>query len=79
MFGSDWYMLANHEDHDRFLDEYGGHYRDAFGDALTDAFLGANALRFLGLDDPANRNHQRLLAGHERFAPDNVPSWLVSP
>ncbi len=78
MFGSDWYMLASQQDHDEFLDRYEESYRAEFGDELTNAFLGTNALRFLGFDDPENQNNQRLRARYRRFAPDNVPSWLAS-
>ncbi len=79
MFGSDWYMLASHKEHDEFLNRYEEHYRNAFGDQRAEAFLGGNALRFLGFDDPTNENNRRLRARYERFAPDNLPTWLASP
>ena len=77
MFGSDWYMLAAMPEADRFLTTYRTAYRKAFGAANTRRFLGTNALRFLGFDDPGNPNAQRLRTRYECHAPANVPAWLA--
>jgi hypothetical protein len=75
MFGTDWFMLAILPEHDQFLQRYEQLYRDAFGAAATDAFLGGTALRFLGFDDPGNRNAQRV---RRRYAGLDVPDWLAT-
>jgi predicted TIM-barrel fold metal-dependent hydrolase len=75
MFGSDWYMLAILPDHEQFLVSYEQAYRDRFGAARTDAFLGANALRFLGFDDPGNANNQRV---RDRYNGHDLPDWLAT-
>lgn len=77
MFGSDWYMVAIHPEHDRFLDQYEEAYRDAFGDDATDAFLGGTAMRFLGLDDAGSGNSKRLAARYAKYAPGREPDWLL--
>ncbi len=76
MYGSDWFMLAIHPQHERFLSAYRELF-GRFGAERTARFLGANALSFLGFDDPSNKNAQRLLARYERFAPDRTPTWLA--
>ncbi|HSK24482.1 MAG TPA: amidohydrolase family protein [Egicoccus sp.] len=75
MFGTDWFMLAILPEHDQFLDRYDELYRAAFGDEATEAFLGGTALRFLGFDDPANANAQRV---RRRYAGLDVPDWLAA-
>jgi predicted TIM-barrel fold metal-dependent hydrolase len=75
MFGTDWYMLAILPEHDQFLDRYEQAYRDRFGDARTEAFLGANALRFLGFDDAGNANNRR---ARDRYRGQALPDWLAS-
>ncbi|MGI5176856.1 amidohydrolase family protein [Dactylosporangium sp. CA-152071] len=76
MYGSDWYMLALYPDDDLFLERYLTLFA-GFGDEARDAFSGRNALRFLGFDDPQNRNAQRLSQRYERYAPANVAAWLA--
>ncbi|MGH8827480.1 MAG: amidohydrolase family protein, partial [Jiangellaceae bacterium] len=77
MYGSDWYMVAIHPAHDRFLERYRALFEQHFGAAATARFLGGNALSYLGFDDASNKNAQRLLARYRRFAPDRVPVWLA--
>jgi predicted TIM-barrel fold metal-dependent hydrolase len=78
MYGSDWFMLAILPEHERFLAHYRSLYDETMGDpAATAEFMGGAALRFLGFDDPGNRNRRRLRARYERYAPDRVPSWLA--
>lgn len=52
-------------------------YRARFDGAATDEFLGGNALRFLGFDDAANNNAQRLRARYEEHARHHLPDWLA--
>jgi predicted TIM-barrel fold metal-dependent hydrolase len=75
MFGSDWYMLAIQPEHDQFLDRYEQAYRNRFGAERTDAFLGANALRFLGFDDAGNANNRRV---RDRYNGHDLPDWLAT-
>lgn len=78
MFGSDWYMEALHPKADEFLSAYEdffGHW----GDEAKRGFLGRRALRFLGFDDPTNKNNQRLRARYDAFAKDRMPDWLSQP
>jgi predicted TIM-barrel fold metal-dependent hydrolase len=78
MYGSDWFMVALLPDHERFLATYRSLYRARFGISRTRRFLGRNALRFLGFDDPGNKNAQRLAAFYARHAPGREPAWLAS-
>jgi hypothetical protein len=74
MFGTDWFMVASHRDHESFLDRWSDDYRAAFPDD-ADRFLGGAALSFLGFDDPQNRNRARLRARYEQHG-HAVPAWL---
>jgi predicted TIM-barrel fold metal-dependent hydrolase len=77
MYGSDWFMLALHPEYEDFLDAYERLLRERFGPELTSAFLGGNARKFLGFDDPMNQNAKRLLRRYETFAESRVPAWLA--
>ena len=78
MFGSDWYMVAIHPEHDRFLDQYEDAYQATFkDDKATDAFLGGTAMRFLGLDKASSGNSKRLADRYARYAPGKEPDWLL--
>lgn len=77
MYGSDWFMLALAPEHERFPAAYQRLFSDRFGGPATDAFRGGNALRFLGFDDPGNRNAVRLRQRYERYAPHRLPDWLA--
>jgi predicted TIM-barrel fold metal-dependent hydrolase len=80
MYGTDWFMEAIHPQPERFLQSYRAAYDRHFGDrAATARFMGDNALRFLGFDDPANKNAVRLRARYDRFAPGQAPAWLAGP
>ncbi|TDO69278.1 amidohydrolase family protein [Kribbella sp. VKM Ac-2571] len=76
MFGSDWYMVASHLDFEHFLTRVRAAYLAKFPDQL-DSFMGSAALTFLGFDDPANANNQRV---RERYAAYGVtpPAWLAA-
>ncbi len=76
MYGSDWYMVALHPHSEQFLQTYRNLFEERFGGELTADFMGGNALRFLGFDDPANRNAKRLRARYQEHAPDRMPTWL---
>lgn len=78
LFGTDWYMVALHPEHERFVEEYERLYRAQFGDDATSAFMGRNALSFLGFDDPNNKNAKRVRARYEKYSPDALPDWLGS-
>ncbi len=75
MFGTDWYMLAILPEHEQYLDRYEQAYHERFGDERTTAFMGANALRFLGFDDPGNANNQRVRRRYDDLDP---PDWLAA-
>lgn len=74
MYGSDWYMAARHAGFEGLLDLTREAYAARFGD-LESRFLGGAALSFLGFDDAANHNRQRLV---NRCAALGVepPVWL---
>jgi predicted TIM-barrel fold metal-dependent hydrolase len=76
MWGSDWYMLALHPDHEDFLDDYEEAYRGRFGDERTADFLGSNALRYLGFDDGVNLNARRVARRYEDIG-EPKPDWLA--
>ena len=74
MFGTDWFMLANHPNFEEFYTQVRSAY-DARFSVTTDRFMGGAALRFLGLDDAKNLNNIRV---RERCAAISVaaPAWL---
>jgi predicted TIM-barrel fold metal-dependent hydrolase len=76
MFGTDWYMVASHRDHEQFLDALRDMYQAHFDTGL-DRFMGGAALSFLGFDDPTNLNNQRLHTRYHTlgFTP---PPWLTT-
>lgn len=78
MYGSDWYMLAIYPDNDRFLPTYRGLFEHRFGTDIAAGFMGGTAMRFLGFDDPSNRNTRRLRERYARFAPERTPTWLAT-
>lgn len=78
MFGSDWFMLAGHPEHQLFLSAYRALFDRRFDEPVTTDFLGGNALRFLGFKEGGSRNADRLRAFYARYAPDAVPGWLRS-
>jgi predicted TIM-barrel fold metal-dependent hydrolase len=77
MFGSDWYMVAIHPEHDRFLETYRSAWLAKFGEESTESFLGGAALQFLGFDDPQAGSTRRLRARYKQYAPDRIPAWLA--
>lgn len=76
MFGTDWFMVASHHRYSQFLTEVRDHYGARFPDAL-EAFMGGNALRFLGFDDPKNLNTQRVRSRYQLHSVD-PPAWLAT-
>ena len=80
MFGTDWYMVANHRDFKEFLVEFRSEYGKAFPEnqfpGARDDFMGGNALRFLGFDDSHSKNTQRVV---KRYRDLNaaIPGWLT--
>ncbi len=75
MYGSDWFMLVLLENLDTFLADQEADHQEPNDD--PEGFFGERALRFLGFDDPGNRNAQRLLARYRHYAPHDVPEWLA--
>jgi len=79
MYGTDWFMLAIYPDWEKYLPTYRDLYRAKFDEAATDAFLGGNALCFLGFGDPRNQNNRRLWQRYKKYAPNQMPDWLCRP
>jgi len=79
LYGSDYWMNTLSPGHEGFLDSFRTSIGDRFGAGMRDAFMGGNALRFLGIhgedDGPdfANRNRQRFVAFH---GSQPLPAWL---
>jgi predicted TIM-barrel fold metal-dependent hydrolase len=79
MFGTDWYLEALNPDANQFLTEATNIATAAFpGPNAAADFRGGTALRFLGFDDPGNKNAIRLLARYNKFSAP-VPRWLAQP
>jgi predicted TIM-barrel fold metal-dependent hydrolase len=79
MFGTDWYMEALNPNANQFLTEATNIATAAFtGPNAVANFRGGTALRFLGFDDPKNKNAIRLLARYNKFSAP-VPRWLAQP
>ncbi len=76
MLGTDWYMDVQEPDHEQYVGNYLKAYEAKFGAEATERFHGGNALAFLGFDDPAAQNNQRLRARHAQHAPGQEPDWL---
>lgn len=77
MFGTDWFMVATHRSYEDFLTRF----RDAFGSdfpEFAEGFMGGVALRFLGFDDPTNKNNRRLRDRYTEHGFDQPP-WLRTP
>ena len=79
MFGTDWYLEALNPNANQFLAEATNIATAAFtGPNAAADFRGGTALRFLGFDDPKNKNAIRLLARYNKFSAP-VPRWLAQP
>jgi predicted TIM-barrel fold metal-dependent hydrolase len=76
MLGTDWYMDVQEPNHEDYVGNYLKAYENKFGTDATKRFYGRNALDFLGLGDPANKNNQRLRAYYAEHAPGREPDWL---
>jgi predicted TIM-barrel fold metal-dependent hydrolase len=77
MYGTDWFMLAIKPRHEKYLDDYESLFKQHFGQAITDSFLGNNALSFLGFSDRANKNTQRLVKRYQTYDCP-IPEWLAT-
>lgn len=79
MYGSDYWMNTLAPSHDSYLVTCRDAYEEAFGEAALGQFMGANALRWLGItngqDEPDfdNLNRKRLV---EFYGSRARPSWL---
>jgi predicted TIM-barrel fold metal-dependent hydrolase len=82
MYGSDMHVLIVQNFHKIYLIRFKNIFDDNWPD-LKDDFLGQNALRFFGLDDPGTKNRQRLLEFYEKHNMVEpqwwVGSWLPQP
>lgn len=80
MYGSDFWLNTLNPDHRDFFTVFADRMGATFGNGMKDAFLGGNALRWLGLTgeddqpDPENLNRQRLAAF---YGPHPLPAWLA--
>lgn len=81
MFGTDWFMLANHRNFQDFLIEFRQKYADSFPEAhfpgALSRFMGGAALSFLGFDDAMNANSQRVAARYRDLGVSR-PDWLTA-
>ncbi len=75
MYGSDMHVLIVQNFHKIYLIRFKNIFDDNWPD-LKDDFLGQNALRFFGLDDPGTKNRQRLLEFYEKHNMAE-PQWWV--
>lgn len=70
MFGSDYWFLKMHRGFRQFRQEYAAAMRRVLtGDEYQD-FIGGNARRFLGFDQPTNKNRDRVVRRVERIESD---------
>lgn len=82
MFGSDFWMNLTGPNHRSFLAVVDREVEAMVGETARRDFMGANALRWLGLtgedDEPdlANRNRRRLV---DFYGDHPLPSWLEHP
>jgi predicted TIM-barrel fold metal-dependent hydrolase len=80
MFGSDYWMNTMNPVHEGFLTAFSDGMQALVGTEAKSWFMGANALRWLGItgdsDEPliGNRNRQRLVAFYDSKA---RPDWLA--
>ncbi len=92
MYGSDMHVLMVQHNHEEYLTgalSLPGLTENGFEKIfdnwplIKDDFLGQNALRFFGLDDPGTKNRQRLLEFYEKHNMAEpqwwVGSWLPQP
>lgn len=79
LYGSDWWMNNLAPKHDQFFSSFRELMDLEFDSATGHAFMGLNALRWLGIiDDDAevlvdNQNRRRL---HDFYGPHQRPDWL---
>lgn len=80
LYGSDYWMNNLAPDHDDFLTGFDDAIRDRFDEQTHEAFMGRNALRWLGITDgddeidTDNKNRQRLV---DFYGPHDAPGWMT--
>lgn len=80
MFGSDYWMNTMNPDHGGFLTAFSDGMKALVGTEAMGWFMGANALRWLGITNDldesfiGNRNRQRLIAFYDT---NTLPDWLA--
>lgn len=79
MYGSDWHMFVAMKHVRDYLPRFTEEYAERFGDSQTHAFLGENALNFLGLDQGRNRIRlKNFYRAHDLFdMTTTFPRWWV--
>lgn len=75
MYGTDWFMLLLDPGAEEYYRRYDAEFTDeVLGPGTRRAFFGANAVEFLGLDDPRTRERLRSYYASRSLA---APRWLV--
>jgi predicted TIM-barrel fold metal-dependent hydrolase len=76
MYGSDWSMIIRKRDHEKYYQLFSEEFRKRYGTQATDNFLGGNAMRFLGFNEPLDKenNNKRLKAYYAKHAFE--PKWF---
>jgi|GEM_PF-4183889 len=86
MYGSDWHMLASEVNYESYFDDFRSIYNEKLGDIkneigpkVVDKFIGANAIRFLGLDlKQSNAVDSNMDYLYKFFVVNDIsPSWLM--
>lgn len=78
MYGSDSHVLMVHPWYKHYANKFKEYFDNNWSNNnLTDAFLGLNALHFFGLDNPDNKNRQRLLEFYVKHNMTEKPNWWV--
>lgn len=77
LYGSDWHVLRRVKHHEEFLKNFIKvmHSTRFYKDGEMDAFLGGNAMSFLGLL-PGNKNRNRLETFYKKYGID-PPKWFA--
>jgi hypothetical protein len=73
---SDWSMIIRKRDHEKYYQLFSEEFRKRYGTQATDNFLGGNAMRFLGFNEPLDKenNNKRLKAYYAKHAFE--PKWF---
>lgn len=75
MYGSDWHEIYTAPGANEYLRTFHERFGDRFPELKSDV-MGANALRWLGLDGAASGNRERLIAYYDRHGL-SLPDWWI--